>query len=67
MFGEADQPTHGERWKMYSLPVPQVAQRILSSFIETASGKFRTAPPADGKGPRGNSVDEKRALLTKPQ
>lgn len=52
---------------MYSLPVPQVAQRILSSFIETASGKFRTAPPADGKGPRGNSVDEKRALLTKPQ
>lgn len=52
---------------MYSLPVPQVAQRILSSFIETASGKFRTAPPVDGNGPRASSVDEKRALLTKPQ
>ncbi|RYH27227.1 APC family permease [archaeon] len=45
MFGEADQPTHGERWQMYSLSFPQTAVNIFKSLSSgDATNSFIGAP-----------------------
>eukprot|EP01031_Cornospumella_fuschlensis_P041219 gene41219-50306_t len=59
MFGEADQPTHGERWQMYSLSFPQTAVNIFRTLSNgDASKGFISA---------SSKQEERQPLVAKPQ